>query len=153
MEYTVRFKTIWLATTKSFYHKSRTKNLGAKIYEFRAWRMPMNLAWRMMREGYAMNEETAAAWAIEHAPTDGKLRGVSRDAVYTFPTGTTMEDVLKFTKARLIREEVGNLSPHSYNELCMRKGNSGCREFKSFRDWAANATSENIQVPTMTSVH
>lgn len=141
--YSVRFKTIWLATNKSFYHKSRTHCLnGMKVYEFRTWRMPMNLAWRMMREGYAMSEETAAAWALEHCPKDGIVRGVSRDSIRSFPSDTTVDDVINYTKAKLIREEVVKLSPNSYAEpLSMRKNSSGCREFESYQDWYSSACS------------
>lgn len=135
--YTVRRKTIWLATPKAFYRKNY--NMGeitVPVYEFRTWRIPINLAWSLMRAGYAMNEETAAAWALDHKPKGAILRGVSRESIHTFSNDSTMEDVLNYTKATLIRQEVENLSTEAMAEpLSERKSKGGCREFEAYAIW------------------
>ena len=140
MPYTVRRKTIWLATSKSFYRKNRLIEVDVPVYDFRAWRVPVNLAYRLMREGYAMREETAAAWAFDHKPMGSILRGVTREPIHTFPNDVTMEQVIEYTRAILVREEMANLSCEALSEpLCNHKSGTGCREFQNYQEWYAAA--------------
>ena len=140
MPYTTRRKTVWLATKKAFYRKNRMIDIDTPVYEFRTWRIPVNIAWKLLREGYAMSEETAAAWALDHKPKGSIVRGVTRDHIHTFPNNVTSEEVLAYTKALPLRTEVGNLSIEALSEpLSDRKISGGCREFEAYHEWYAAA--------------